>query len=315
MESEKETVEINEDVKQESVKQESAKTAMPEKEFIPRIERASVSKEEFTSVRRELSSLRTKKEVLFEIRSVISKEIKELFSQLKTLKEGRDELTQKVQLLKKQRDVINSEIKTEIDKVKLMRDATGGNATAVAAKPAGERINIPYVKDAIEKLQHYLETNALSPDEEKKVMKTIKEKERLIAKAKEQTESKGHLIETSKKIDDLKDNSNTVHAEVEVLAKNSQDKHEKLISISKDIKYLKTQEKEVHTLFITAKDAYRVKRITFVQNKPFFDQKKPRRDFRENKEEQILRKIEKTVEEKIRSGQKITTEDLLSFRP
>jgi len=264
----------------------------------------NLSKEDFLKIKKQLQKAKEKKEKFFEIRSIISQEIKNLFSELKTLKEERDSLTKQVQSLKDQRDGINTLIKGNIEKIKTLN---GG------AKGFEQRINIPALKKEIEKIQYHLETNPLSPDQEKKVMKTIREKQKLIDKAKASGEFAGELKDTSKKVDNMKDESNKIHSDVRELAEKSQSKHEDLINNSKNIKYLKAREKEVHSLFTAAKNEYKVIRKQYLQNKSFYEAGKKHNKKRQNNRE-ILKRIEEDVEKKIMSGQKITTEDLLAFR-
>lgn len=257
----------------------------------------SISKEEFLALKKELDGVRDSKEHLFDIRSIISDEIKLLFSKLKDLKDSRDELTTKVQDMKTERDSINTQIKTLIEEVKGLRDVNG------------ERVNATALKKEVSKMRYYMETNPLSPEEEKKVMKTIRDKEKVLGKSEEVSGAKSKLKDLSKTIDDLKEKSNKIHAEVKELAKVSQEKHEELINFSKDIKYLKAREKEIHALFSDEKDDYKEKRSLYLKNRKFYEAKRPKKE-----PVNIMKKIERNVEEKIRKGQKITTEDLLAMR-
>ena len=270
-----------------------------EKTEIRDLKEAELTKDEFQKVKKELSDVRDVKEKYFDLRSVISEEIKALFSDLKDLKESRDDLTTKVQSMKKERDDINTEIKKLIEEVKSLRNVNS------------ERVNTTGLQKEVDKMRYYMETNPLSPEEEKKVMKTIKEKEKIINKSKTAGEAKGKLKDISKKIDDLKEKSNSIHSEVKGIAKTSQEKHETLIGKSKDIKFLKAREKEIHASFTEAKDAYKDKRTAYLENKKFYEAKKTKK---EDKEAAAIKKIEQNVEEKIKAGKKITTEDLLAMR-
>lgn len=266
----------------------------------------SVTKEEFSVLRKEVRDIGIRKEWLFEVRSIVSKEIKSLFAMLKELKESRDVLTSQVQELKDEREHVNVDIKGAISKIK-----------AVQGPKDGPRINVGKLKKELEKLQFYLETNPLSPDEEKKVMKQVKEKEKLIAKAgPEPTAEKGDAKELSKKINDLKDKSNEIHDKVQANAVESQVKHEAMISVSKEIKFLKAREKEIHNLFVETKSEYKDKRRLLMQNRKFFSQPSAganKKAPRKVSEKEAMKKVEENIQEKIKLGKKITTEDLLSF--
>lgn len=215
-----------------------------------------------------------KKETLFEIRRIVSQEIKGLFSELKSYKEKRDELTAKVKELKTEREVLNTELKKSI--------------------PNQEKIPVAHIKKEIDKMQYYIETTPLSPEKEKAVMKEIKEKEKLLAKSKQP--------KLSPKLEQVKDTSNEVHAKIQDFAKTSQEYHEKIIQISKDIKILKAREKDIHNLFTDAKEKYKSVKETPVKKSV------------SARNEETLKERQNEVEEKIKKKQKLTTEDLLAFR-
>lgn len=261
----------------------------------------SITEDVFVELRKEVRDLGKKKELLFETRSLVSQQIKELFQTLKDKKEQRDELTSKVKKLKKERESINSDIKESIGKIK-----------SVGGAPA-ERIPIGKIKKELENLQYKVETTPLSPDEEKKVMRLIREKQKEIAKADTSTALKGEAKELSKEINDSKKESNDIHTQIQDAAKESQDNHEEMIAVSKDIKYLKAREKEIHYSFSEIKDVYKEKRRLYTQNKKFYEKSKPKRKDNRVNEAQVMEKVEANVEEKMKKGMKITTEDLMSF--
>ena len=116
----------------------------------------SISEAEFIEVRKDVRDLGKRKEWLFETRSIVSQQIKELFQSLKEKKEQRDVLTNKVKSLKDERENLNSEIKESIGKIKTV---SGDDS---------ERVPIGKIKKELESLQYKVETTPLSPDEEKK---------------------------------------------------------------------------------------------------------------------------------------------------
>lgn len=297
-----ETAKSNSEDTEQSSSVESSDTDEKTKSKAKGLEEPSVSKEEFEQLRNEVKDIGSRKEWLFEVRSIVSKEIKALFDMLKDLKESRDDLTNKVKVLKDDREKINADIKDAIAKIK------GSTKVDTDVK----HVSVGKLKKDLEKLQYYLETNPLSPDEEKKMMKVIKEKEKTLSKARDVKESKSENTELSKEINDLKDKSNEIHDEVQTHAKDSQVKHEEMIAISKEIKFLKSREKEIHQLFSEIKDAYKNKRRVLMQNRKFYSS--PRKKTGKSvSQKDILKKVEENIEDKIKKGQKITTEDLLNF--
>jgi uncharacterized coiled-coil DUF342 family protein len=293
-----------ESTSEESKEQTEEKSEEPKKsEKKKGLDEPSISKEEYQELRAEVKDIGARKEWLFEVRSVISKEIKLLFNELKKLKESRDDLTSSVKVLKDDREKINAEIKEAISKIKGSQKVDGDSA----------KVNVGRLKKDLEKLQYHIETTPLSPENEKKIMKQIKEKEKIISKAKDAWSAKTETKGLSKEINVLKDKSNEIHDKVQANAKESQVKHENMISVSKEIKFLKAREKEIHQLFSDIKDKYKDKRRLLMQNRKFYAQprKKPQKAA---SQKEIMKKVEENIEEKIKKGQKITTEDLLNFK-
>ncbi len=276
------------------------------KNISEKLTQPTVSQDDFNELRKEVRDVGARKEWLFEVRSIVSKEIKSLFAKLKDLKETRDDLTLQVQSLKEEREVINVDIKKNISKIKSIQKVGSD----------GKKVNVSKIKKELDKLQYYLETNPLSPEDEKKIMRQVKEKEKLIEKHGGLETVDDSPKDLSKVINDLKDKSNKVHDKVQENAIESQLKHEFMISVSKNIKFLKAREKEIHSLFVEVKDVYKVKRRLLMQNRKFYAQSNSnkKKSSRKLTEKDMIRKVEETVQEKLKLGKKITTEDLLSFR-
>lgn len=264
----------------------------------------TVTKEEFAQLRKEVKSIGGRKEWLFEVRSIVSKEIKSLFSNLKDLKESRDELTSQVKSLKDEREQINSDIKGAISKIKGVKPADGDY----------KRVNVGKLKKELERLQYHIETVPMSPEEEKKVMRQIKEKEKIISKSEVVVAATGENKEVSKEINALKERSNEIHDKVQDSAKDSQIKHETMIAVSKEIKFLKAREKEIHQQFAEIKELYKQKRRLLMQNRKFFAPAKKKTVKTGGSQKDMIQKVEANVEEKMKKGLKITTEDLMAFR-
>jgi uncharacterized coiled-coil DUF342 family protein len=288
-----------EPVKVEVVEEKVSKTETKVVEEVKAEPIPELSKEEFQVLRKSVATLGARKEWLFEVRSCISQEIKALFGELKELKERRDHLTSSVQNRKEDREKINTEIKDAIQAIR-------------PNQKVDKRVNVEKVKQDLERLQYKVETTPMSPEEEKKAMKVIHECEKVIAKNSVAVGSK----DVSQKIETLKKQSNDIHSEVQGSAVESQEKHERMIAVSRDIKYLKAREKEIHQLFTDVKDTYKDERKILMKNRKAHGGSPAgakRRD-RAEKEAEVKKQMEANIEEKIKMGGKITTEDLLSFR-
>jgi len=114
----------------------------------------------------------------------------------------------------------------------------------------------------------------------------------------------------------------SIHKQVQTTAKESQDAHESLISLSKDIDILKPKEKEALKKYLTLKKEYH-KANTQLKKKltemsaiaAQLDMFKIKETQRETITHQgLMKDKEKEIEQKMRQGKKITTEDLLIFQ-
>jgi uncharacterized coiled-coil DUF342 family protein len=138
-------------------------------------------------------------------------------------------------------------------------------------------------------------------------------------KAKKVTEVVGQKKEVSGKIDELKDTVQTrFTAEIQDTAAQSQIRHERIIAISKDIKFSKgKRERCSRVIHPNKRRVYKSQKLIFLQNKPFFAPKQREQSHQEEKadrDEKMLQKRKDEVEHKIKTKQKLTTEDLLAFR-
>ena len=157
----------------------------------------------------------------------------------------------------------------------------------------------------------------------KPLKKALKSVEDLKDKEKDQKEIKDPLVVLTAV--EKGDDDNTVKQLVESIqktAKESQDKHEGMIALSKEIDGLKKEEEEAFKRFIEFKtkfnevnDKLKEKLVELNNIKLEVDKHiKSKRLEKESKEQAILRNKEHSVEEKLKKREKLTTEDLLIFQ-
>jgi len=119
-----------------------------------------------------------------------------------------------------------------------------------------------------------------------------------------------------------KKESNAVHKQVQDIAKESQALHESVISESKNVDSLKAKEEEAFSRFINYKKTFNEKNELLKEklgkmsevrveiNKFQLEEDEKRK----LKEAMLIKDKEQELEEKIRKGSKLTTDDFLAFQ-
>lgn len=274
-------------------------------------------KKEINELKDNLNSIDEQKEKWFSKKEECGSKIRESIKGIKDGKQKRDELTKKVKEGKQERDKLNQEIKDKISKLKDLK-----NEKESILKKYNITEDSSRIKGVIEKLELSIETDAMSFENEKKVMKKIKELKKKFNEAKAINDISDNFRKKSNDVDKYKKNSNEVHLRVQNRAKESQSLHEGIIASSKEIDKLKMEEETAFGKFIEFK-----KKFTEVNNalkekltkmnklmKSFASLKMKKGEEKRLKEEFIIKSKEAEVEEKIKRREKLTTEDLLVFQ-
>ena len=286
---------------------------MSEEEKKKVFEEFNSKKKEVSELRKKLNELDSHKEKWFKEKEKVQNEITKLISNVKELKKERDSLTQKVKSSKKERQELNKKINEQISKVKEL----GKDVPTINKYENPSRI-----KEEIKKLEYSIETQAISFEKERKIMKEIKEKKKKLKEIEKRFSEQGDYLKTSKEIDELKKNANNFHKEITKNANTSQEKHEEILKISKQIDELKKEEEEHHKKFIDYKkqftEANKILKNMLNElsrlNEKISGQKIENAKNKRKKDEIVLKNKEEAVEEKIKKGKKLTTEDLLIFQ-
>ena len=274
-------------------------------------------KKEINELKNNLNSLDEQKEKWFSKKEECGSEIRGLIKKIKESKQKRDELTKKVKEDKQERDKLNQEIKDKISKLKELNKEK---------ELILEKYNITEdpsrIKEVIDKLDLSIETDAMSFENEKKVMKKIKGLKKKFGEAKVVTDILDSLKKLSNSIDEFKKKSNEFHLKIQCRAKESQELHENVISSSKEIDKLKEGEEQAFGKFIEfkkkfteANDLLKEKLTKMSELRKSLESFKLKKgEEKKLKEDFFLKSKEAEVEEKIKRREKLTTEDLLVFQ-
>jgi uncharacterized coiled-coil DUF342 family protein len=277
-----------------------------------------------SQLRREISELRKtlnqadyEKENSFKEGTRISQKIRSLISRIRELKKLRDENTAAVRELKEKRKALSGEIFTKIDAAKSQRKQRDD-----LTKKLGIRKPADVLRKEIERLEMKIETEVLSPTKENEVMKIIKEKKKELAAAQSVTTVNETIRHVSKEINTERQTADEVHKLVQEKAALSQQQHENMIALSKEVDALKEEEKKHREIFMKNKELFsqtnaklqekliEMNKVSLELNEIQAAQEKEKKQ----KVQQIIAETEKSLEEKMRRGEKITTQDLINLR-
>lgn len=244
----------------------------------------------------------------------ISREIVSLISQNKKLRQERNQLTSEVKQSKVKRDTINTQVAGKVEELKKGKE----ERKAVAVK---EHIDASpqEMKKQLDRLNFKLETEVVSFEKEKQLMKVINVLKKKYEQAKKVYSQFGKQKEISKEVDSLRPQANVLHKEIQEKAKHSQERHEKIIENNKKIDELKKQEDELmKQINLKIAEVDESGKKLDEKARPYTDISKQlnveRKEFREEKvkaKKKKLSDLQDEVQQKISKGGKLTTEDLL----
>lgn len=265
-------------------------------------------------LRNKLRALTEEKEGWFAKRKEYSEQIKHEIQKIKESLKERNELSSKVHQEKKKRDELNKIISKKIKEAQSLHPEV----------KTERRVNPHELKRQINALEKTIETEGLSFDKEKQLMKTINTLKKQYTLAQEEEKKWGAVKDISKEITDMKKEANETHKTLQETAKESQKRHEALIAESKRIDELKKMEKEAFDKGIDLKkqcaDIHGQLQIILLEVKQIREAQRAEHEQKQKSSEEhkhkTLQEKAQSVEEKLRSGKKIklTMEDLLAYQ-
>ncbi len=276
-------------------------------------------KKKILDLKSKLNELNDQKEHWFHKKEEISKKIRSHISTIKNSKRERNVFTKQVKDSKGKREDLNKQIKDKINEVKKLNKEKKDIATkyGIEGDPSA-------LKSQINKLEQKIETEPMSFDNERKIMKKIKEMKKKYDEALKVSNVWKKIHDVSKDIDKLKRKADSSHKSIQSKAKDSQEKHEEMVGASKEVNDLKKKEEEAYKKFLDFKAQFtklnnELKELLPGINKIRGDldlDKKEAKKIKELKKQKTLDEKRKEVQDKLSSGKKITltTEDLLAFQ-
>ncbi len=271
-------------------------------------------KKEIANLETQLKQISNDKEEWFKKKEDLKKDIWALIEKIKSLKKETDVSTAEAEKSKKERDVYNAEVKKLIDKIKELHSEKNKLLDKYGIKSDPEKI-----KKDIERLELKIETEALSIDTEKKLMDQIRRMKKSYDELGGVKVIVDKIDDVSKQLEETKTKANEAHERLKKLLKEKRTWYREFFSLSKQITAIKKQQEKAFEMFISFKNKFvdvskqlsskimLIKRENrqYKENKGWQDRKK------QNRNEQLLKERKAGVEEKIKKGEKLTTEDLL----
>jgi len=274
-------------------------------------------KKEISELRAILNRVNEEKEKWFSEKDATGKEIKKLITQIKETKKRRDQLTAKVKESKQNKGKIILDIKKKIEEAKFFAQQKSDFFRKHKIK--GDPLRL---KRQIQSIETKIETEVMSFQQEQKLMKKIKDLRHKYGEFGELNKIVDSMNDISSEIDNLKVKERDLKKEIRKNARDSQKEHEQILETSKSIDELKVKEKEQYEKFTAAKREFSRANKRLKELLPELGELrstvtemtvKKKRD-RELKEKQTLDQKRSRVDEKIKKGEKLTTEDLLVFQ-
>lgn len=270
-------------------------------------------KSEIKDFRIKLNSLDRRKEELFREKRKISSDVYSRIKDAQSYKEKRNSLTSVVKTNKLSKEESEKKILFLEEEIKKLREEK---------RKILEKLGVDdpmRLKKSIKQLEFKIETEGLTFEKEKELMKVLSKMKKQYASSKSVDEIEKKLDVLFRELRQLREEMDLSKKIVQHTAKESQKQHLELIESSKEIDELRTKEQkfedeigsiksEMHTLsdeMSSRIDKFEGVKKTLHENNVQFkeDQDKTNAEKLKAKDEE--------VQDKLKKGKKLTTEDLL----
>jgi len=288
---------------------------MPDKNELLR--KSDALKSEISKLKRELSSISSKKRELYAKYDELKGPFHAVIGKIKEFRHRRDVHTAFVKELKTKRKAATSEAKIVTAYLEKLR-----SEKEKKSKTLGVRRPAFSVASEIEKLEYKIETGAIPFEEEKRLTKVIKEKKEELKKAEQLSDVIGKLKASSKKLNVSQSKSNESHRELQLHASVSQKLHEEMLSHVKKADEIKAKVKPIEKELSDIRENYselksqlqqKLSDLLIVSKELDKIKAEEEKQHRAEKEKIIAAK-EKELTDKIKSGKKITRDDLIMLQ-
>lgn len=256
------------------------------------------------------------KESWFTKRQALQQEIKTVIDDLKKLKKEVDGAKAIQNQWKTERNVHNQQTRELITQIKPLQEEK------TTVKGQHPWMNIIRIQKTIERIDTKIETEALEFEKEKQLMAKIKKLKKQLDEQLLLLESRQQYYQLSKDIREAKRKADECHKKFEEERNKQQENIEQFAALTKKITSLRKLQEEAHQQCIKLKGEYAVlaqqlkesirKKTSILQQQRKARQRQEQE--RREKRRKLLEEKSKDVEEKIKKGKKLTTEDIIAFQ-
>lgn len=268
---------------------------------------------EIKTIKDKLVSINKDKESWFNKKEELKTELSSLISKFKSVKSSKDKENSEVSKLRKERDAYNKEVQGIAQELK--------SSNLKQKIPASLKFDAIKLKKYIEKLELSIETEGYAYDDEKKVTEKIKKLKKSYNEVKGAVEASDKIHGLSSKLRAERSKANEVHNKMQTLTKDSKN-YTEFIELSKKINDVRNKQQEAFSKFIefkkianplSAEIRAKLDKIYEIK-KSLGEVAKENTKVRKLSEASFLREKAKSVEAKLKSKKKLTTEDLIAYQ-
>ncbi|MEA3378124.1 MAG: hypothetical protein U9Q69_00640 [Nanoarchaeota archaeon] len=272
----------------------------------------------FKDLKIKLNELNKLKEEWFKKKEDFKKDIAKLIENAKDLRDNRTKFNKKINNLTKQRNKFNTNVHTLIKEIKELYKKRDGLLTKLGIK----NVNLKLFQKQIDDLELRLETQAVSFDKEKKIMKEINSLKKKMASMAEVDEIQKQTTKISEEINTAKIKGDEFHNKIKELMKNQKLGFKEFAKVSKEINQLKKIQEDAFDKFINFKqefiEANKIlkERLKAIQKQQINIKKKRevRHEAKQKRTEETLKRKVEEVESKLKKKKILTNEDLIAFQ-
>ncbi len=270
--------------------------------------------EDMFHLKKQLSEINQNKEIWFKKKEDLKKELNSLISKIKEIKAEKDKKNLELKNLREQRGKYNDEVHDLINKIKKLNKEKAKAFAKYNVKTDPTKIQLK-----INELEKKVEME-INFEKEKKLMKDIKELKKSYEESSEVRQIAEKADELEKQIKDSKKKADDFHKRIQDISRDTS--YEVFIELSKNITVLKKEQEDAFQKFIDYKNEYSkisqelnnkmdefgVLRLLFSKDREAW------KIDREQKQQNIIREKIKSVEEKLKTKKRLTTEDLIALQ-
>ncbi len=252
-------------------------------------------------------------EGLFSERQRLGREVRELIKQVEAERKDRDSMVGEIKGLKDQRDTLHEQVKKKSEEHVVLADQKKG---------ISQQAGVPdpdFLRREMRRLEYKIETEALPFDKETVLMKKIKELKKKFVEAQKVSKAGESERAVRKELDVARQQADALHVQVQQKAVVSQKKHEKVLELSKKIDDLRAKEDELSKQIHEKSAALEPISVQLEEKLGLLAElsakaqveRKQQRSAKAQEQKRSLSEKQVLVQEKLKKGSKLTTEDLL----